>query len=118
MRTAFTSARVGVAKYVVPFAFVYNPSLLLMGPLWLSLASFAASLVGLWALSLALEGWYKDREYSLWVRLLLLILAMALLLPPVELILNFPGYYYWIAALIGLCIFVRYSRRAIQGVAV
>jgi TRAP transporter 4TM/12TM fusion protein len=118
MRTAFTSARVGVAKYVVPFAFVYNPSLLLMGPLWLSLVSFAASLVGLWALSLALEGWYKGREYSLWVRLLLLILAMALLLPPVELILNFPGYYYWIAALIGLCIFVRYSRKAMQGVAV
>jgi TRAP-type uncharacterized transport system fused permease subunit len=33
MSTAVKSAMIGVAKYLVPFAFVYNPSLLFEGPL-------------------------------------------------------------------------------------
>ena len=114
MRTAFTSARVGIAKYVVPFAFVYNSSLLMTGPLWLSLLSFAASLTGLWALSVALEGWYRGRERSLPVRGLLAALAVALLLPPTELILNLPGYYYWIAAFASVGLFVRSARRPME----
>ena len=114
MRTAFTSARVGIAKYVVPFAFVYNSSLLMTGPVWLSLLSFAASLTGLWALSVALEGWYRGRERSLAVRALLAALAVALLLPPTELILNLPGYYYWIAAFASVALFVRSARRPME----
>jgi len=117
MRTAFTAARVGVAKYVVPFAFVYNSSLLLAGPLWLSLISFTASLTGLWALSVALEGWYKGRGHPLWIRLALGIVATALLLPPAELIWGFPGYYYWIAAFASVGLFVRYARAPMQEVA-
>ncbi len=117
MRTAFTSARVGIAKYVVPFAFVYNSSLLLTGPVWLSVVSFAASLTGLWALSVALEGWYRGREHPLPVRLLLGVLAVALLLPPTELIMSLPGYYYWIAAFASIGLFVRNARRPMEGAA-
>ena len=111
MRTAFTSARVGIAKYVVPFAFIYNSSLLLDGPVWLSFLSFSASLTGLWALSVALEGWFRGRDYSLPMRLLLGVLGIALLLPPTELIIGFPGYYYWLAAFVGVGSFVRSARR-------
>ena len=111
MRTAFTSARVGIAKYVVPFAFIYNSSLLLDGPVWLSFLSFSASLTGLWALSVALEGWVRGRDYSLPMRLLLGVLGIALLLPPTELIIGLPGYYYWLAAFAGVGLFVRSARR-------
>ena len=114
MRTAFTSARVGVAKYVVPFAFVYNSSLLLAGPLWLTLVSFTASLTGLWALSVALEGWYRGREHSLRLRLALGFVAVALLLPPTESILSLPGYYYWIAAFASVGLFVRHARAPLR----
>ena len=47
MATAVESTRVGIAKYLVPLAFAYNPSLLLVGPTWLSLISTAAALLGL-----------------------------------------------------------------------
>ena len=58
MATAVESARIGIAKYLVPFVFVYNPSLLFEGPLWLTAFSTATALAGVWALSLALEGWH------------------------------------------------------------
>jgi TRAP transporter 4TM/12TM fusion protein len=110
MRTAFTSARVGVAKYVVPFAFVYNSSLLLSGPIWLSLVSFTAVLTGLWALSVALEGWYHGRAQPSWVRIMLALFALALLLPPTALIWALPGYYYWLAAFAGVGSFLWQAR--------
>jgi TRAP-type uncharacterized transport system fused permease subunit len=110
MRTAFTSARVGVAKYVVPFAFVFNSSLLLSGPFSLSLMSFAATLAALWSLSVALEGWYNGRQYGPGMRSVLGIVALALLLPPTEIFLNFPGYYFWVAALACLGAFIWSTR--------
>ena len=59
MATAFEAARIGVAKYIVPFVFVYNPSLLFQGPWYLTLYSFAAAMAGVWGVSLGLEGWYR-----------------------------------------------------------
>jgi len=59
MATAGESARIGVTKYLVPFVFVYNPSLLFVGPLWLTAYSTLAALIGVWGLSVALEGWLK-----------------------------------------------------------
>ena len=100
MRTALTSARVGIAKYVVPFAFVYNSSLLLNGPIWLSLVSFFAAFAGLWALSISLEGWYQGRAYPLQIRVFLGTLAIALFLPPHELILGLSGNIIWVVDLI------------------
>ncbi|MFL2546748.1 MAG: TRAP transporter permease [Candidatus Rariloculaceae bacterium] len=111
MRTAFTSARVGVAKYVVPFAFVFNSSLLLSGALSLSLVSFAATLAALWSLSVALEGWYNGRQYGPGLRVGLGVIAVALLLPPTEIILTVPGYYFWLAALAGLGLFIWSTRK-------
>jgi TRAP transporter 4TM/12TM fusion protein len=61
MATAVESARIGVAKYLVPFVFVYNPSLVFEGPLWLSGYSALAALFGVWAMSVALEGWCMGR---------------------------------------------------------
>jgi TRAP transporter 4TM/12TM fusion protein len=59
MATAVESARVGIAKYIVPFIFVYNPALLFEGPLWLTVYAFASAIAGLWGLSAALEGWMR-----------------------------------------------------------
>tara|TARA_B100000686_G_scaffold354294_1_gene463797 strand:+ start:1012 stop:3030 length:2019 start_codon:yes stop_codon:yes gene_type:complete len=114
MRTALTSARVGIAKYVVPFAFVYNSSLLLNGPIWLSLVSFFAAFAGLWALSISLEGWYQGRAYPLQIRVFLGTLAIALFLPPHELILGFSGYFFWVVAFICIGFFYRYANRPLR----
>ncbi len=59
MATAVESARIGVAKYLVPFVFVYNPSLLFEGPLWLTAYSTVTAFAGVWAISLSLEAWHR-----------------------------------------------------------
>lgn len=82
MATAVESARVGIAKYLVPFIFVYNPSLLFEGPLWLTIYSTATAFVGVWMLSIALEGWLR-RALSGPVRLLAGIGALCMMYPPI-----------------------------------
>jgi TRAP transporter 4TM/12TM fusion protein len=82
MMTAVESARVGIAKYLVPFIFVYNPSLLFEGPLWLTVYSTATAFVGVWMLSVALEGWLRI-ALSPAVRLLAGIGALCMMYPPI-----------------------------------
>lgn len=91
MATAFESTRVGIAKYLVPMVFVYNPSLLFVGPLWLSVVSGIIVMVGLWVLSIALEGWFRGPVSGI-KRLLTLAAGIMILLPPNTTILGFPGY--------------------------
>ena len=100
MPTAVESTRVGIAKYLVPLAFVYNPSLLLVGPTWLSLVSTALALIGLWVLSTGLEGWYRGRINSA-QRLAALITAFLILLPPTTPIAGVEGY---LANVVGLVV--------------
>ncbi len=81
MATAVESARIGIAKYLVPFIFVYNPSLLFEGPVWLTVYSTGAALAGVWGLSLALEGWYRGRLDTV-QRIGVGIAALAMMYPP------------------------------------
>ena len=81
MATAFESTRVGIAKYLVPLAFVYNPSLLLVGPKWVSVISTALALAGLWILSIGLEGWFRGRINGV-QRFAAVGAAVLILLPP------------------------------------
>ncbi|MGC1443128.1 MAG: TRAP transporter permease [Burkholderiaceae bacterium] len=98
MITAVESTRVGIAKYLVPLAFAYNPSLLLVGPTWLSLVSTALAILGLWYLSTGLEGWCRGALNGL-QRLLMLIAAALTLLPPVITVGGVDG---WIWNIIGV----------------
>jgi len=61
MATAVESTRIGIAKYLVPFVFIYNPALLFDGPGWRIALSAVLTLAGLWVLSVALEGWLNGR---------------------------------------------------------
>ena len=98
MATAVESTRVGVAKYLAPLIFVYNPSLLFVGPLWLTLVSTALALTGLWVLSIGVEGWCKGPVTGL-RRLALLVAAILLLFPPTSMIVD--GVSGWFAPLVG-----------------
>ncbi len=81
MATAVEASRVGIAKYLVPFAFVYNPSLLLEGPIWLTAYSVVAVFLGYWILSAALEGWLHGR-LNWGLRAVCVLAAICLMLPP------------------------------------
>lgn len=113
METAVESARIGIAKYLVPFAFVYNPSLLFEGPIWLIVISTALAGVGLWGLSVLLEGWYKGPLRAV-TRIVVGTLAVMTLMPlPVEQLPGLPGFVLPVAGIIGIALFV-FSRRGIK----
>ena len=101
MATAFESARIGVAKYLVPFIFVYNPSLLFEGPVWVTIYSCLAALIGVWAMSIALEGWLKG-PLSTAVRAMVGVASIALMFPPLLSAFGVGGFYLNIAAAAGL----------------
>ncbi|MEM7426696.1 MAG: TRAP transporter permease [Pseudomonadota bacterium] len=81
LATAIESTRVGIAKYLVPLVFVYNPSLLFVGPIWMTAVSSALVLAGLWVLSVGLEGWFRG-PLGTAQRLMVLVAAALMLVPP------------------------------------
>lgn len=91
MATAVEATRVGIAKYIAPLVFVYNPSLLFIGPLWLTALSAVLATAGLWSLSVALEGWFRGALAGM-QRVALLIAAGCLLFPPLSTLMGTPGY--------------------------
>lgn len=103
MSTAVESSKVGIAKYIVPFAFVYNPSLLMQGPIVWSIYSFISVLLGYWCMTLGLEGWFNGK-LNVYKRTLALIGSVALLIPPLENILGVQGLYYNFSGLIILAV--------------
>lgn len=114
MATAVESARIGIAKYLVPFIFVYSPAVLFEGPLWLTAVTSVLAIVGLWGLSVFLEGWFKGR-LSLLMRLGMGVLAIMAMLPPaVTQIDGLPSYILPILGFIGILLF-GYSRTRLQG---
>ena len=85
--------RLGVAGYIVPFAFVYNPALLAQGPAGEIVISALTAFLGIGMVAIGLEGFFLLALN--WIqRILLFIGGLALLVPSGEF------------RLIGLCIAV------------
>ncbi len=117
MATAVESARIGIAKYLVPFVFVYNPSLLFEGPVWLTAVSGLMAMAGLWGLSVMLEGWCKG-ALSMPVRVLVGVMSIALMFPPMLTVFGgLPGYVIAGAGVLGLGAFTLIRYRGAVGAA-
>ena len=78
--TAGVSMRLAVAAYIVPFAFVYNPALLTIGPVHQIVISGITAIVGIGMVAIGLEG-YLLAELKWVQRILLVIGGLALLVP-------------------------------------
>ena len=70
LQTGLTAMRLGVAAFVVPFMFIYNPGILLVGDWITILYSILIAVLGIFALSFAVRGRIKT-DLSLLERLLL-----------------------------------------------
>ena len=90
LATAVEATRVGIAKYLAPLIFVYNPALLFVGPVWFTAVSALLALAGLWVLSMAIEGWCRGRLDGP-RRLVLFGGAVLLLFPPNHDFMGLPG---------------------------
>lgn len=118
MATAVESARIGIAKYLVPFAFVYNPALLFEGPLWLTAISFVFAVISLWGLSVLLEGWHRGPVNPV-VRGVIGVCSVLALLPPTAVHFDgLPGFALPLAGAAGIVLFAatRIRRPALETV--
>jgi TRAP transporter 4TM/12TM fusion protein len=75
------AVRIAAPTYIVPFMFVYEPSLLLIGDWFTSLTSFVSAVLGVMCFAAALQGFLSGREAKPWERLLLLAAAVLLIKP-------------------------------------
>jgi TRAP-type uncharacterized transport system fused permease subunit len=80
MATAWQAMRLGAVLFIVPFMFVYQPALLMMGPWSDILLAFARAAIGVFCLAAGLQGWLRRRTTSL--ERCLLIAASILFVTP------------------------------------
>lgn len=78
LKTAFTACRIGFAGFLVPFMFIYNPSLLGKGHILWVLTAFFTACIGVVALAGAMIG-YLIRPANIVERILLFAAALALI---------------------------------------
>ena len=91
MATAVESSKVGIAKYIVPFAFIYNPALLMEGSYWISLYSLLSVLLAYWSMTLGLEG-YLNKPLNVYTRIIAFISSILLLLPHLSIFYGVSGF--------------------------
>jgi TRAP transporter 4TM/12TM fusion protein len=82
MKTAWQATRLGIVIYLVPFFFVYNPALILKGPLFEILYRCGVAIVGITFIAAGVEGylWFIGKP-PFWARLLLTIGGFLLAFP-------------------------------------
>ena len=69
MKTGFTAMRLAVVLYFIPFFFIFNPALILEGPVLESLYLFALCLLGIGIIAGGLEGYLlKIGKLKMWSR--------------------------------------------------
>lgn len=81
-KVGWTSTRLGVAGFLVPFLAVYSPMLMLTGEFTMPelIEALVTAVVGVIALSAALEDWFL-RRCVIWERAVLFVSALLLMIP-------------------------------------
>jgi TRAP-type uncharacterized transport system fused permease subunit len=95
MKTGFAAWRIGLAGFIVPFMFVYGPALILEDSVINIVIAFITALIGIWALSISLEG-YIFRSFPWWQRVFPFTAALLLIKPGI------------ITDVVGLVIFIPF----------
>ena len=80
MGTALTSCRLGWVAYVIPFVFVYEPSLIMEGSFIEIIMSFSSAVIGIWVVSGGMLGYIFSRIGSV-IRVTCIISGLILILP-------------------------------------
>jgi TRAP transporter 4TM/12TM fusion protein len=80
IRTSLQAFVIALPVFTIPFLFVYDNGLLLMGSVQQMALAIASAAISLFALLLALEGYYRGR-LPVWLRVLLGAASLALISP-------------------------------------
>ena len=79
-QAGWESVRIAAPTYIVPFMFVYEPSLLMMGDPVTIVTSCVSATIGVMCFAAGLQG-YMLREARIWERMLLVVAAILLIKP-------------------------------------
>ncbi|MBW2308681.1 MAG: TRAP transporter permease [Deltaproteobacteria bacterium] len=79
-KTGFMATRIGFAGFIIPFMFVYQPSLLMTGSVFQIIGGILTAVTGIFALTASLEG-YIVKKCQLWERCVLFATALLLIKP-------------------------------------
>lgn len=93
MKTGFVAWKFALAAFLLPYMFVYNPALLLMGHIGECILASVTSIIGAVCLSAAIVG-YLNRKLTWFWRMVSFAAALLLIKPG------------WITDLIGICLAV------------
>ncbi len=80
MKTGWTAFYLAIAAYIVPFVFIFNPAMLLMGEWPVVIMAVITALVGVVCLAGAVQGWFLI-EANWPERAVLMVAAITLLIP-------------------------------------
>lgn len=80
MKVGWQATKLGIAAFIVPYMFVYGPSLLLEGSSMELIWTVITSVIGVAALAGGVEGWFFGQT-KMWERILLIAGSLNLILP-------------------------------------
>ena len=81
MKVSMTAIRLGIVGFIIPYFFLYNPTLLFVGgSVFDSLLAGVTSIIGVIALAAALSNWFLIKP-NIYQRLFLIIAALMMILP-------------------------------------
>lgn len=81
MQTSWAAVKLGLTGYIIPFMFVFAPSLLLKGDLWVVALTTMTATVGVVCLAGGLHSYFFFGVARWWERLLLIAAALVLIKP-------------------------------------
>jgi TRAP-type uncharacterized transport system fused permease subunit len=81
MKTGWMAFFISLVAFLIPFSFVFDPSLLLEGPILATVYSFGKTIVGCYMLALGLARYHRWGPTH-WISQWLLIIASVLLITP------------------------------------
>ena len=108
MQTGFHSLRLGIAKYILPFVFVYAPGMCFVGS-WLEITlGIVGGFAGIYALTVTTEGWCLARV-SWPLRIMMAVCSLLFFIPGLKLAglnLSLP---YWLTHLAGWVLLIGFT---------
>lgn len=81
MQTSWAAVKLGLTGYIIPFMFVFAPSLLLKGDIWVVALTTVTATVGVVCLAGGLHSYFFFGLARWWERLLLIAAALVLIKP-------------------------------------
>ncbi len=101
METALLACKYGWPAFILPFIFVFSPALLLQGTLYQILLSSISTLIGVWASSVGINGFYR-KNLGLFHKIIFVIAGIVFLIPFQDY--NYNEYILKIIGIISFCI--------------